>query len=112
MLLASRARGEEEGIRRPIVGGALAEAERPEAVDGDRRPSGGVQRAAVLELAVAFQAPGVEGVNAPVAEVADEQVVAEAPEIGGRQREPPERVDFAIRRDAADQVTSGDECAY
>src|SRR6266571_7208990 len=72
VLLVIGARGEEEGIGRTVVGGALAEAERPEALDGDRRPFGGVKRAAVLELAVAFQPPGVEAVNAPVAEVADE----------------------------------------
>src|SRR6266849_3804605 len=109
VLLVIGARGEEEGIRRPVVGGALAEAERPESVDGDRRPFGGVKRAAVLELAVAFQAAEVEGVNAPVAKVADEQVVAERPEIGGCQRQPPGRVEFAFGRDAADQVAAGVE---
>src|SRR2546426_884631 len=70
VLLVIGARGEEKRIRRPVVGRALAEAERPEAGDSDRRPFSGLKWAAVLELAVAFQAPGVEGVNAPVAEVA------------------------------------------
>src|SRR4029077_6849149 len=83
VLFAARARGEEEGIRRPVGGGTLAEAERPEAVNDERPPFGGEQRAAMLELSVAIQGRGVEGMHAPVAEVADEQVVAERPETGG-----------------------------
>src|SRR3989475_10143982 len=104
VLLVARARGEEEGIRRPVGGGALAEAERPEAVNGERPSFGGEQRAAVRKLSVAVQGRGVEGMHAPVAEVADEQVVAERPETGGRQREPPRRVEIVPGRDAADQV--------
>src|SRR2546426_9495341 len=42
-------------------------------VDGNRRPVGGVERAAVLELALPVAFRGVEGVDAAVAEVADEQ---------------------------------------
>src|SRR2546426_12620267 len=73
VLLVTGARGEEEGIRRPVGGGAAAEGDRPEAVDGNRRPVGGVERAAVLELALPVETRGVEGVDAAVAEVADEQ---------------------------------------
>jgi len=60
----------------------------PRAVDWRWAACGGVERAAVLELALAFQAPGVEGVNAPVTEVADQQVVAKRPEIGGASASP------------------------
>src|SRR5207245_3607104 len=40
VLLPIRPRREEQGIGRPVVTGALTEAERPEAVDGDRPPFG------------------------------------------------------------------------
>src|SRR3989454_9342706 len=73
VVLATGARGEEEGVRRPVGGAAAAEGDCPEAVDGDRRPVGGVERAAALELALPGELSGVEGVDAAVAEVADEQ---------------------------------------
>src|SRR2546426_10886058 len=57
-------------------------------VDGDRRPVGGVERAAVLELALPVEFRGVEGVDAAVAEVADEQVAAEEAEVAGARASP------------------------
>src|SRR2546422_8817696 len=69
VLLVARARGEEEGIRRPVGGGALAEAERPEAVNGERPSFGREQRAAGRKLSRAVQGRGGEGMHAPVAEV-------------------------------------------
>ncbi len=68
-----------------------------------------MEGAAALELALAVEFGGVEGVNAAVAEVADEQVVAEAPEVDGCQGQPPGRVELALGSDAADQVTGGVE---
>src|SRR3989442_8559455 len=79
VLLVEGAGSEEEGIRRPAGGGAAAEGERPEAVDLDRRPVGGVERAAVLELVLPVEVRGVEGEDAAVAEVADEQVALFVP---------------------------------
>ena len=43
------------------------------------------------------------GVDRPVAEVADEQVAAEAPEVGRRQRKPPRRVQPAALGHAGEQ---------
>src|SRR5712664_1300457 len=100
VLLVEGAGGEEEGIRRPAGGGAAAEGERPEAVDLDRPAVRGMERTAVLELALAVEVRGVEGVDAAVAEVADEQVAAEEPEVGRGEGEPPGRVELALGSDA------------
>src|SRR5262245_20560005 len=111
MTLLEGARCEEESIRRTIgvVGRAMAEGKRPQTVDRDRWSVGGVQGAAGLELALAGELCWVEGVDATVAEIADEQMIAEAPEVGGRERQPPWRVELTLRRDAADQVAEGVE---
>src|SRR2546426_7608762 len=78
-------------------------------VDGNRRPVGGVERAAVLELALPVAFRGVEGVDAAVAEVADEQVAAEEAEVARREGEPPRRVELALGRDPSEQVAGGIE---
>jgi len=88
VLLVEGAGSEEEGIRRPAGGGAAAEGDRPEAIDLDRRPVGGVERAAVLELVLPVEVRGVEGEDAAVAEVADEEVAAEEAEVARRMRLP------------------------
>ena len=61
--------GEEQRARRPVVGRAVAELERPEAVDHECVVVG-------PELTVGDELPVLElvGVDLPVAEVADEQV--------------------------------------
>src|SRR5262245_34172427 len=107
MTLVEGTRGEEEGIRRAIgiVVRPLAAGKRPEAINCDGRSVGGVKRAAVLELALSGEVCRVEGVDAAVAEIADEQLIAEAPEISGRERQPPGRVELTLRRDAAEQIT-------
>src|SRR2546425_7006683 len=109
VLLPPGARGEEQGIRRPVGGVALAEAQGPEAVDLDRTAAGGMQRAPGLELAQAVEFHGVESVDTAVAEVSDEQVVAEGAEVGGGTRQPPGGVELAPGSDAAEQVASGVE---
>src|SRR5205814_1083499 len=58
--------GEEQRVRRAVVGGAVAELQRPQAVDGKRAVIGAAQ--SVLALVAAVGRLGV-GVDAPVAEV-------------------------------------------
>jgi hypothetical protein len=89
VLLIEGPSGKEKGIRWTVGGRASAEGERPEAINDDRRPIGEMERAAVLKLALPGEFRGVEGVNAAITEVADEQVAAELPEVGGCEREPP-----------------------
>src|SRR2546425_1932037 len=64
--------GEEKRIRRTVGRGAFAEGERPETLNEERRPVGGVELAALLRLAVAPQRPSIEGVDLAVAEVSHE----------------------------------------
>src|SRR5215470_8813288 len=111
MTLLEGARGEEESIRRAIgvVGRSLAEGQRPEAIDRERWSVGGVQGAAGLKLALTGEGCRVEGVDASVAEIADEEVIAEAPEIGGRECQSPRRVELTLRRDATEQLAGGVE---
>ena len=66
MLLIEGASGKEKSIRRPIGGRAFAEGERPESINDDGRPVGGMERAAVLKLALPGELRGVEGVNAAI----------------------------------------------
>src|SRR2546428_13913548 len=61
----------------------------PQAVDRDRRSIGGVELAPLLQLAVALETLQVERVDVAVAEIPDEQVSAELPEIGGGHGQPP-----------------------
>src|SRR2546428_13354471 len=64
----------------------------PQAVDRDRRSIGGVELAPLLQLAVALETLQVERVDVAVAEIPDEQVSAELPEIGGGKGQPPRGV--------------------
>src|SRR5712692_5617852 len=52
VLLVEGAGGEKQGIRQAVGRRAFAERERPEAIDGDRWPVGGMKRAVMLELAL------------------------------------------------------------
>src|SRR2546428_10807113 len=63
----------------------------PQAVDRDRRSIGGVELAPLLQLAVALETLQVERADVAVAEIPDEQVSAELPEIGGGHRPAPPR---------------------
>src|SRR5207249_812443 len=70
--------GEEERVARAVVGDSPAERDRPKAVDGDRTVVGAAQ------LAEELAGRGVHGVDAAVAEVADQEVAAEAAEVRRR----------------------------
>src|SRR5439155_14665269 len=87
VLLAVRAGGEEECVRRAVVGDcALAELERPEPVDRQDLVAARPQLADELEAAVQLR---LERTDLPIAEVADEQVAAEAAEVPGRHGDAP-----------------------
>src|SRR5206468_4980875 len=75
--------------------------QRPQAVDRELAAVARAQRAAMLELAVRHL---LVGVDLPVAEVADEQVAAEAAERRRRPREAPRRVQLAVLRHPPEQV--------
>ena len=63
----------------------------------------------VLELAEEGTAPRIEGSDAPIAEIADEHVVAELPEPFGDQSQAPRRGDRTMRSEAPVEVPSGVE---
>jgi len=88
VLLVEGTGREEQGVRRPRAG-AVPEGTGPQAVDRDRRSIGGVELAPLLQLAVALETLQVERVDVAVAEIPDEQVSAELPEIGGGNGQPP-----------------------
>jgi hypothetical protein len=88
--------GEEERVGVP-AGVAVAEGEPPQPRDGDR------PAALVAERAEEGAGRRFEGVDAAVADVADEQGDADRAEAGGRQGEPPGRVERAAGGEAAQQ---------
>src|SRR5205823_895303 len=88
---------EKQRVRGPGVH-AVAEPDAPQAVDGERMP---VRR---LEMSLGLAGGEVIGVDAAVAEIADEQVAAEAAEPGGRDGQAPGRVEGAARGDPAEKV--------
>src|SRR6266513_2507904 len=100
--------GEEQRVRWPCAS-AVAEAKRPQALDLQRRAASTVQHAAALVLAVAKRIVRIVGVDAAVAEVADEQIVAEGTEVSRRKRQSPRRIERFSRRDTANQVATGIE---
>src|SRR5438876_9651186 len=90
VLLVEGTGREEQGVRRPRAG-AVPEGKGPQAVDRDRRSIGAVELAPLLQRAVALGTRQVERVDVAVAEVPDEQVSAELPEIGGGHGQSPRR---------------------
>src|SRR5215218_5562402 len=94
-----RSRREEELVVQPVVRRVAAEGDRPQAVDGD--PLAG----AVPELAVVVPLLAVPAirVDPAVAEVADEEIVAEPAEVGWRPGEPPRRVQPTVGRDPPEE---------
>src|SRR5205085_11968046 len=92
---------EEQRVRRPVRGCAVAELQRPEAVDRKGLPVRRPQLAAVDELAARQL---LVRVDLSVAEVADEQIPAEAAEVRRRPREPPRRVQLTVLRHAREQI--------
>src|SRR5207244_8960925 len=99
--LAGGAGGEEERVGGAVVGeGSLAELERPQTVDRQHAPSLRAQLPTRLEL------PGrlpLEGRDLAVAEVADEEIAAEAAEARRSEREAPRRVQLPVGRHPAEQ---------
>src|SRR5262249_45567089 len=101
-------RREEERRRRPGRR-AVAERNRPQAVDPDRLPASAEELAARPRLTVALEAVEVEGVNVTVAKVSHEQRAAELPEIGWGDGQPPRRVEPPSRGHAPEQIAVGVE---
>src|SRR5262249_17279292 len=101
---ARRAGEEVEVVGRP-GGGAVAERDRPETVDRDRRPVRDSQLTLVHPLAVAAL---LVGADAPIAEVPDQEVAAVGAEVRRRHRESPGRVQRRVRgplrRDPSDEL--------
>src|SRR6266571_7757252 len=92
---------EEQGVGRAVFGWPVAELERPESVDRQRFPICAAQLASVFELPV-WQL--FVGVDLPVAEVADEEIAAEAAEVRRGKRKPPRRVELSVLRDTGEQI--------
>src|SRR5262245_29984569 len=83
-----------------VAGGhAVAEDDAPQPVDHDR-PAG-----LVLQLAEEFPVRRIEGLEMAVSEVADNECAAERPEIPGRQREAPRRVQMVPADQTLQQMT-------
>src|SRR5262245_18771345 len=112
--LVFRAGGEEEGVGGLVVE-AVAESDAPEAVDVDDSAARSAQEALetptdVGRMAVAVPVlAGLEGADAPVAEVADQELVAVAAEVVGRLGDAPGGVERAAAGDARDHVAVGVE---
>src|SRR5919201_6653594 len=105
--LAVRTRGEVQRVGRSRARIPMAELQRPQPVDLQRRAVGGVQLPELDRLAGAARGGQIEGVNLAVAEIADEKGAAERAESRGRERESPGRVEPAFRGDALEQVAGG-----
>src|SRR5262249_52771481 len=101
----ARARGEVQRGRRTGKA-AVAEREPPEAVDPDRPAAG--EPEGTVRLPVSVGLPLVR-VDLPVAEVADQQVAADAAEHRRRHRHAPRRIERALAGHAAEQVSAGVE---
>ena len=84
------------GVEQRVVGlvvGVVAEGDPPQARRCERRAAGTAQRADIRA------GRGVEAVDAAVAEVADEQCVAQRAVVGRRKCETPRRIEPAAGRD-------------
>src|SRR3954452_18512564 len=100
--LVVRAGREEQRVHGAVVRGAVAELERPQAVDRDLQPVLVADDALVVPAPVG-ELP--EGLDDAVAEVPDQQVARERAEPGGRgHREAPRGVHAAVRRDAVQEL--------
>src|SRR5438105_1012229 len=92
---------EEDGVGIAAVP-AVTQPQTPQTRDRDRP----MLLVAKLSFEVAVER---EGIDAPIAEVANQQVRAEAAELRGRDGEAPRRVERAARRNTAIQRTVGIE---
>src|SRR5215467_2457167 len=98
--LVVEAGGEVQGVRVAVRAG-VAELERPETVDSELAVLRGVECAAMREVAVLQL---LVRVDLPVAEVADQQIAAEAAERRRGQREPPRGIELPVLGDAAEEL--------
>src|SRR5579884_737197 len=107
-----RLQGAEEAVRFVVNPGgeiefvgvadeAVAEGDTPQAVNCDRIV------VEVFKLTQESLGVGVEGIDAPIAEVADEQIVAESAKIAGSQGQTPGRVERALRGEVICQTAIG-----
>src|SRR5262244_2993908 len=94
--------GEEQGVR-VARRKSIPECQAPQAVDRDRIGISG------LELTEEPPGKSIEGVDATVAEITDQQGIAERAEIGGSQSQAPGRVKRPLRSEASDQPAIGVE---
>src|SRR5207247_8535605 len=91
---------EEQRGRRPVVDGAFTELKRPQAVDAQHLMVACPELADELESPVHLR---FESADFTVAEVANEQIAAEASEACRSDGDPPRRVQLPVRRDAAEE---------
>src|SRR5437588_11640807 len=91
--LVVRSSREEERVGWSVVGRAVAELQCPEPVDDQRLTVRCAQLPAVLEVPVRQLRIRID---VAVAEVANQQIAAEAAEVGGRQRHAPGCVELAV----------------
>ena len=97
VLFIVRARGEEQRIG-GLAQHAVAEGEAPQAVNRQHAMIGGAEQSSEIT------GIEVERADAAVAEVADQHHVAEAAEVGRRERDAPGGVERSTRREAPDEV--------
>ena len=101
------ARGEEQGVGRSGIG-TVAERQAPEAADRDGFPADVHELAGGREL-VRPTLRELEGVDPAIAEIADQELVADSPEVARCQGDAPWRVQRASRRDPLEQIAAGVE---
>ena len=102
VLLLLNPGSEKEDVGRPS-GLAIAERQRPETMNSDRLALG------VSELATEGVGAEIKSIDAAIAKVAHEQVLAESAEIPRGEGQPPGRVEFVARSDAPNEVALGIE---
>src|SRR5689334_3249530 len=79
-------------------GAAISEAQSPQVPDGDRPP------VCVFQLAGEMAVRRIEGVDGAIAEIADQQVVAEATEVRRSHRYGPRLIEHAVADQALLQL--------
>src|SRR5262249_52301785 len=102
VFLVVRPRGEEQRVGL-LIHNSIAELDTPETVD-DQRLS--IRR---LQLSLEFSGLRIERVDRPVAEIADENVIAELSEALRRERDSPRRVEVLLAVQARQQDAIGIE---
>ena len=94
--------GEEQDVR-AAGQTSIPERQSPQAVNRNRIAI------SVSELVAEDTTDRIKGIDPPVAEIADQHVIAELAEIGGSQGQAPGRVERPSRSEASDQGSIGVE---